>query len=68
VDWGAAVKFSLIAAGIIAAAVLAVFVFDAVWARVGFGAAALVLIGALYLVKRWGDRDARRARERFERG
>jgi hypothetical protein len=67
-DWGAAVKFTLIAAGIIAAVVAAVFVFDAIWARVGFGAAALVLIGALYLVKRWSDRDARRARERFERG
>ena len=40
---GAAAKFALLAAAVIAAAIGAIFIFDAIWARVGFGAAAIVL-------------------------
>jgi Flp pilus assembly protein TadB len=67
VDWGVALKYSVIGAAIIGGVLVVVFIFDAVWARVGFGAAAVVLAIALYIFKRWLDRDARRAREKFER-
>jgi len=67
VDWGTAAKFALIVVAVVAAVVIAVAVFDAIWAQIGLIAAVLVFVGLLYLVKRWSDRDARRARERFER-
>jgi len=67
VDWGTAAKFALIVVAVVAAVVIAVAVFDAIWAQIGLIAAVLVFIGLLYLVKRWSDRDARRAREKFER-
>ena len=66
-DWGAVFKFTVVIVGIFAAAMLAIFIFSAVWARIGLGAAILVLIGALYLVKRWDNRRAQRDREKFER-
>jgi Flp pilus assembly protein TadB len=66
-DWGVAARFTLIIVAIFAAAILAIFVFDAVWAKVGLGAAIVVLIGALYAVKRWSARNARRTREKWER-
>jgi membrane protein implicated in regulation of membrane protease activity len=67
-DWGVAAKFALIVAALMAAVVFAVFVFDAIWAQIGLIGAVLVFVALLYLVKRWSDRDARRAREKFERG
>jgi hypothetical protein len=66
VDPGAVFKFALLAAGVIAAAILAIFVFDAVWARAGFGAAAIVLAIGIYILKRWNDRNAARQRAKFE--
>ena len=62
-DWGVALRFTLIIVAIFAAAILAILVFDAVWARVGIGAAIVLLIGALYLVKRWSARNDERTRE-----
>jgi uncharacterized membrane protein YfcA len=67
VDWRAAARFSVILVGIFAAVALAILVFDAVWARVGFGAAALLLALALYLVYRRSKQQAERAREKLER-
>ena len=66
-DWGIALRFTVIIVAIFAAAMLAIWVFDAVWARVGIGAAIVLLLGALYLVKRWSARDAERTREKWER-
>lgn len=66
-DWGVAARFTVIIVAIFAAAMLAIWIFDAVWARIGLGAAVVLLAIALYLVKRWSDRDTRRAREKFER-
>jgi len=65
-DWGAAAKFALLAAGVIAAALCAIFIFDAVWARAGFGAAAIVLAIGIYILKKWNDRNAARQRAKFE--
>lgn len=66
-DWRIAFRFTAIIVAIFGAAMLAIWVFHAVWARVGLGAAIVLLIGALYLVKRWSARDAQRAREKWER-
>jgi hypothetical protein len=54
-------------AGIIGAVLLAVFIFDAVWAKAGFIAAAVLVAIALFILKKWDDRQAVRDRERFER-
>jgi membrane protein implicated in regulation of membrane protease activity len=67
-DWGIAARYAVIGAAIIGAVLLAVFVFDAIWAQIGFFAAAGVLAIALYGVKKWDDRKAARDRARFESG
>jgi hypothetical protein len=67
VDWRVAFRYALIGAGIIGAVLLTVFVFDAVWARFGFIAAAILVAVAIYILKRWDDRQAARDRERLER-
>ena len=65
--WNEAARYALIGAIIIGAALVAIFVFDAVWARFGFIAAAVVVAIALFILKRWDDRQAARDRERFAR-
>jgi membrane protein implicated in regulation of membrane protease activity len=68
VDWGvAAARYAVVGALIIGAVLLSVFIFDAVWARVGFGAAAALVVVALYVVNRWSKRQAEREREKLER-
>jgi membrane protein implicated in regulation of membrane protease activity len=67
VDWKVAFRYALIGAIIIGAVLVAVFIFDAVWARFGFIAAAILVAVALYILKKWDDRRAERDRERFER-
>jgi sugar phosphate permease len=67
VDWKVAFRYAVIGAIIIGAVLVAVFIFDAVWARFGFIAAAIVVAVALFILKRWDDRQAARDRERFER-
>jgi sugar phosphate permease len=66
VDWGVAARYAVIGAAIIGAVLLGVFIFDAIWARAGFLAAAAVLAVALFFLKLWDDRRAARDRERFE--
>jgi membrane protease YdiL (CAAX protease family) len=66
-DWGVAAKFTLIVLAVIAAVVIAVAVFDALWAQIGLIAAVLAFVGLLFLVKLWDNRNARRDREKFER-
>ena len=41
----------------------AVFIFDAVWAKAGFIAAAVLVAIALFILKKWDDRRAARDRE-----
>lgn len=65
--WREAARYALIGAIIIGGVLFAVFVFDAVWARFGFIAAAVVVAVAVLLLKKWDDRQAARDRERFER-
>jgi hypothetical protein len=65
--WREAARYALIGAVIIGGVLFAVFVFDAVWARFGFIAAAVVVAVAMLLLKKWDDRQAARDRERFER-
>jgi hypothetical protein len=65
--WKEAARYALIGAVIIVAVLFAVFVFDAVWARFGFIAAAVVVAVAVLVLKKWDDRQAARDRERFER-
>lgn len=67
-DWRIAARFTLIIVAIFGAGMLAIFVFDEIWMKTGLGAAILVLVVALYLVKKWSDRDAQRTREKWERG
>ncbi len=62
-----AFRYALIGASIIGAVLLAVFIFDAVWARAGFFAAAAVLAIGLFILKKWDDRRAARERAEFER-
>ena len=65
--WKEAARYAVIGALIIGAVLLAVFIFDAVWARAGFIAAAVLVAIALFVLKKWDDRQAARDRERFER-
>lgn len=65
--WKDAARYAVIGALIIGAVLLAVFIFDAVWARAGFIAAAVLVAIALLVLKRWDDRQAARDRERLER-
>ena len=65
--WKEATRYAVIGALIIGAVLLAVFIFDAVWARAGFIAAAVLVAIALFILKKWDDRQAARDRERFER-
>jgi hypothetical protein len=65
--WKDAARYAVIGAGIIGAVLLAVFIFDAVWAKAGFIAAAVLVAIALFILKKWDDRQAVRDRERFER-
>jgi hypothetical protein len=65
--WRDAARYAVIGALIIGAVLLAVFIFDAVWARAGFIAAAVLVAIALFILKQWDDRRAARDRERFER-
>ena len=65
--WRDAARYAFIGALIIGAVLLAVFIFDAVWARAGFIAAAVLVAIALFALKKWDDRRAARDRERFER-
>jgi UDP-N-acetylmuramyl pentapeptide phosphotransferase/UDP-N-acetylglucosamine-1-phosphate transferase len=65
--WKDAARYAVIGAGIIGAVLLAVFIFDAVWAKAGFIAAAVLVAIALFILKKWDDRRAVRDRERFER-
>lgn len=65
--WKDAARYAVIGALIIGAVLLAVFIFDAVWARAGFIAAAVLVAIALFVLKRWDDRQAARDRERLER-
>jgi Flp pilus assembly protein TadB len=66
-EWNSAARFSVILIGIFAAAALAIFVFDAVLARVGLGAAVGLLVLALWLVYRRSKRHADLEREKLER-
>ena len=65
--WKEAARYAVMGALIIGAALLAVFIFDAVWARAGFIAAAVLVAVAVFVLKKWDDRRAARDRERFER-
>jgi 4-hydroxybenzoate polyprenyltransferase len=68
VDWGSVTRWTLIIGGSFAAALLAIWVFTGVWARVGLGAAVLLLIVALYLLNRFSKKQAARERAGWERG
>ena len=65
--WKEAARYAVIGALIIGAVLLAIFIFDAVWAKAGFIAAAVLVAVALFILKKWDDRRAARDRERFER-
>jgi membrane protein implicated in regulation of membrane protease activity len=67
VDWGVAARYAVTGALIIGAVILAVFIFDAVWARVGFFAAAALVAVALYFVNRWSKKQAAHEQEKLER-
>jgi membrane protein implicated in regulation of membrane protease activity len=67
VDWGVAARYVGIGALIIGGALLSIFIFDDIWAHVGFWAAALVVVVALYLVNRWSKKQAAREQAKLER-
>lgn len=66
-DWGVAARYAVVGALIIGGVLLSVFIFDSIWAHVGFWAAALAVAVALYLVNRWSKRQAARERAKLER-
>ena len=65
--WKEAARYAVIGALIIGAVLVAVFIFDAVWAKAGFIAAAVLVAVAMFVLKKWDDRQAARERVRFER-
>jgi Sec-independent protein secretion pathway component TatC len=65
--WKDAARYAVIGALIIGAVLFAVLIFDAVWARAGFIAAAVLVAVAMFMLKMWDDRQAARDRERLER-
>ena len=65
-DWGVAARYAVGGALIIGGVLLAVFIFDAVWARVGFFAAAALVAVALWVVNRWSKAQAERERVRLK--
>ena len=61
--WSTAVKFGLAAIAILILGLVAVAIFDAIWFRVGFGAAVLVLVAVLLGVAWSIDRRERQQRD-----
>jgi uncharacterized membrane protein YfcA len=66
-DWKGAVRFTAIIGAVFVGAAVLVFIFDAVWAEAGFLGAAVLVAVALFVLKKWDDRQAARDRERFAR-
>ena len=52
--WKEAARYAVIGAVIIGAVLVAVFIFDAVWARGGFIAAAVLVAVALFVAEEMG--------------
>jgi hypothetical protein len=67
VDWGVAARYAVGGALIIGAVLVAVFIFDAVWARIGFFAAAALVAVALLVVNWWSKKQAAREQAKLER-
>jgi Flp pilus assembly protein TadB len=59
-------KLGLAAAGILIAGIIVILIFDAIWFRVGMGAAIAILAGILIFFAWRSDRKAREAREGLE--
>lgn len=63
---GYVLKITLAAIGILCLGVLAIVVFDRIWIQVGFGAAVVVVCGALLLIAWLVDRREKAKREELE--
>jgi Flp pilus assembly protein TadB len=61
---GYAFKIAAVAIGLVVAGFLAIIIFDRIWYQVGFGAACLVVLGALLLVAWLFDRREKAKREK----
>ncbi len=61
---GYAFKIAAFAIGILIACFLAIIIFDRIWYQVGFGAACLVVFGALLLIAWLYDRREKAKREK----
>jgi hypothetical protein len=59
-------KLGLAAAGILIAGIIVILIFDAIWFRVGMGAAIAILAGILIFFAWRSDKKAREAREGLE--
>jgi hypothetical protein len=65
-DWGVAVRFTLITGLIVVGVFLSIFIFEDLWVHLGFWAAAGAVAIALYLVNRWSKKQAEREKARLK--
>ena len=64
---GYALKFAGIAVAFLLIGVLGIVIFDAIWVRIGFGAAMIIVVGGLLFFAWRQDQKARESRAGLER-
>jgi Flp pilus assembly protein TadB len=60
--WRYGFKLALVAIGLLVAGIVAIVLFEGIWARVGLGAAIIVVMGGLLLIAWYVDRKDKAAR------
>jgi hypothetical protein len=64
---GIALKFAGIGIAFLLIGVLGIVIFDAIWVRIGFGAAVIIVVGGLLYFAWRQDQKARESRAGLER-
>ena len=64
---GYALKFADIGIAFLLVGVLGIVIFDAIWVRIGFGAAMIIVVGGLLFFAWRQDQKARESRAGLER-
>lgn len=64
---GYALKFAGIGIAFLLVGVLGIVIFDAIWVRIGFGAAMIIVVGGLLFFAWRQDQKARESRAGLER-
>jgi hypothetical protein len=64
---GYALKFAGIGLAFLLVGVLGIVIFDAIWVRIGFGAAIIIVVGGLLFIAWRQDQKAKESRAGLER-